>query len=68
MLTADFFEHVFLKGVDRSVTVHVLLLINGLKLALEETEHRVAETLGVDVHPLANLVGREEVVIYRLVV
>ena len=68
MFTEDLLEHVFLEGVDRTVAVHVLLFINSLKLALEETEHRVAETFGVHVHPLADLVGREGVEVHRLVV
>ena len=68
MFAEDLFKEILFECLDRLVSVHVLLFVDSLKLALEQTEHRVAETLGIHVHPLAKLVGREGVEIHRLVV
>ena len=68
MLAEGLLEHQFLEGVDGTVAVHVLLLIHGFQLALEQTEHGIAETLHIHVHPLGDLVRREDVVIHGLVV
>ena len=61
-------EYVAGKGLHLLVVVHVLLLVDGFELALEEAEDGVAETLDVDVHPVAELVGGEGVVVDGIVV
>ena len=68
VLAEGFLEHVFLEGVDGTVAVHVLLLIHGFQLALEQTEHGVAEALHIHVHPFGELVRREDVEVHGLVI
>lgn len=47
---------------------HVLLLIDGLKLCVESSDHRVHEPVGLDLRPVVDLVGRNVLLIDRHII
>ena len=61
-------EEVAAEGVHHLVGIEVALLVNGFQLALEQAVDGVAEPFGVDLHPILQLVGGEDVVVHGVVI
>ena len=56
------------RRLDRIVRIHVLLLVDSLKLALEKPEHGLAQALRIKLAPLGKELGSESIVVHRIVI